>query len=273
MNNLKTHDDTILSYKDWGEGQPIVFSHGWPLNGEAWEEQLFFFASRGYRAIAHDRRGHGRSSQPWNGNEMNTYADDLAQLIEHLGLQNAILVGHSTGGGEVTRYLGRHGSKRIAKAALINAVPPVLLQSLNNPQGLPMRVFDDIRANIIKDRAKFYREFSEVFFGTNRPGSKVSDGVLEQFWLQCMQVGIKNAFDCVKAFSETDFSEDLRRIQIPTLILHGDDDQVVPIAASALRSAELVSKAVLKVYPKAPHAIPVTHREQFNADLLAFIKA
>jgi non-heme chloroperoxidase len=273
MSTIKTKDGTNLFYKDWGEGQPVVFSHGWPLNGDAWDEQVFFLASRGYRAIAHDRRGHGRSSQTWQGNEMNTYADDLAQLIEALDLRNAILVGHSTGGGEVTRYIGRHGTKRLAKAALISAVPPRLLKTEDNPGGLPIAAFDGIRAAIAADRSQFYKDFSAPFYGANRAGSKVSQGLREAFWLQCMQVGINAAFDCVKAFSETDFTEDLKSFDLPTLILHGDDDQIVPIGVTALRSSKLVRGATLKVYPGAPHGLMATHQEQFNADLLAFIKA
>jgi len=273
MNTIKTKDNTSIFYKDWGEGQPIVFSHGWPLNGDAWDEQMLYFTSLGYRTIAHDRRGHGRSGEAWRGNDMNTYADDLGQLFDHLNLKDAIVVGHSTGGGEVTRYLGRHGSKRVAKAALIGAVPPIVVKSAANPQGTPQSVLDGIRTAIGSDRSQFYKDFSKPFYGANRPDSKVSDGVLQQFWLLCMQVGIKSAYDCIKAFSETDFTEDLKKIDVPTLILHGEDDQIVPIAASALRSAELVKGATLKVYRGAPHGLTVTHREQFNADLLAFIKS
>ena len=273
MTTIKTKDGASIFYKDWGEGQPVVFSHGWPLNGDAWDEQLFFLASRGYRAIAHDRRGHGRSSQTWRGNDMNTYADDLAQLIEQLDLKKAVLVGHSTGGGEVTRYIGRHGTRRVAKAALIGAVPPLLLKSEANPEGLPLALFDGLRAGIASDRSQFYKEFAVPFYGANRPESKVSQALRDQFWLQCMQVGLKGALDCVKAFSETDFTEDLKKFDVPTLILHGEDDQIVPIALSAMRSSKLVKNATLKVYPGAPHALTATHQEQFNADLLAFIKA
>jgi non-heme chloroperoxidase len=273
MSTIKTKDGTNIFYKEWGEGQPVVLSHGWPLNGDAWDEQLNFLSSRGYRAIAHDRRGHGRSTQTWQGNEMNTYADDLAQLFEQLDLKNAILVGHSTGGGEVTRYIGRHGTKRVAKVGLIGAVPPVLVKSDSNPEGLPIAAFDGLRAAIAQDRSQFYKDFSMAFFGANRPGSKVSEGLREQFWLQSMQVGLKNCLECIKAFSETDFTEDLKKIDVPTLVLHGDDDQIVPIAISGLRSAKLVKNATLKVYPGAPHALMSTHQEQFNADLLAFIKA
>jgi non-heme chloroperoxidase len=273
MNTIKSRDNAHIFYKDWGEGQPVVMSHGWPLNADAWDEQLFFFASRGYRAIAHDRRGHGRSSQTWQGNDMDTYADDLAQLFEQLDLKNAILIGHSTGGGEVTRYIGRHGTKRLAKAVLISAVPPGLVKSEANPEGLPQAVFQDIRAAIARDRSQFYRDFSLPFYGANRPGSKASQALRDQFWLQCMQVGIKGVLDCVKAFSETDFTEDLKKFDIPTLILHGEDDQVVPVGITALRSSKLVRSAKLKIYPGAPHGLMATHQEQFNADLLAFFKS
>jgi non-heme chloroperoxidase len=272
MSHIKTKDGTQIFYKDWGEGRPVVFSHGWPLNADAWDAQLYFLASHGYRAIAHDRRGHGRSSQSWLGNEMNTYADDLAQLIEQLELKDAILVGHSTGGGEVTRYLGRHGTRRVAKAALISAVPPLMLKTKANPDGTPLEVFDGLRSAIVDDRSQFYKQFSVPFYGANREGSRVSEALREQFWLQCMQVGIRAALDCIKAFSETDFTDDLRRINIPVLILHGDDDQIVPIKPTALHAAKLVEKALLKVYPGAPHGLTATHREQFNSDLLAFIQ-
>jgi non-heme chloroperoxidase len=272
MNTIKTKDKTNIFYQDWGDGPPIVFSHGWPLNGDAWAEQMLFFASRGYRCIAHDRRGHGRSDNTWRGNDMDTYADDLAQLIDQLDLKQAVLVGHSTGGGEITHYLGRHGSKRVVKAALIDAVPPILLQSATNPQGTPASVFDGLRAGIARDRAQFYKEFSKPFYGANRAGSKVSQGLLEHFWSMCMRATINGAFDCIKAFSETDFTEDLKRINVPTLIVHGDDDQIVPIAGSARRSVELVKQATLKVYPGAPHGLTATHQEQLNSDLLAFIR-
>jgi non-heme chloroperoxidase len=272
MNLFKTKDNTTLFYKDCGEGQPIVFSHGWPLSADAWDEQTLFFAARGYRIIAHDRRGHGRSSQTWLGNDMDTYADDLAQLIEHLDLKKAIVVGHSTGGGEVTRYLGRHGTGRVAKVGLISAVPPLLLKTEANPGGLPMQALDGLRAQVSSDRSQFYKDFCALFYGTNRPGAKISEGLRDQFWLVCMQAGIKAAFDCIKAFSETDFTEDLKRIDVPTLVLHGEDDQVVPIAITALRSSKLIAKATLTVYPGAPHGITATHRERFNADLLAFIR-
>jgi non-heme chloroperoxidase len=273
MNTIETKDGASISYKDWGEGRPIVFSHGWPLNADAWDEQLFFLASRGYRAIAHDRRGHGRSSQTWQGNEMNTYADDLSQLIEQLNLKNAVLVGHSTGGGEVARYIGRHSTKRVAKVALISAVPPVMVKTEANPEGLPISALDQMRAALAGDRSQFYKDFSLAFFGANRAGSTVSQGVRDQFWLQCMQAGFRAAFDCVKAFSETDFTEDLKKIDVPALVLHGDDDQIVPIGITAMRSSKLIAKATLKVYQGAPHGLMATHREQFNADLLSFIEA
>jgi non-heme chloroperoxidase len=273
MSTIKTEDGASIFYKDWGQGRPVVLSHGWPLGADAWDEQLMFLASHGYRAIAHDRRGHGRSSQTWQGNEMDTYADDLAQLFEQLDLKNAILVGHSTGGGEVARFIGRHGTKRVSKAALISAVPPILIRSESNPMGLPRADFDGLRAAITRDRSQFYKDFSKPFYGVNRPGSKVSDGLREQFWLQCMQVGLKNCLDCIKAFSETDFTDDLKNFDVPTLILHGDDDQIVPINPTAMRSSKLIENATLKVYQGAPHGLTATHQEQFNADLLTFIKA
>ncbi|NUO50515.1 MAG: alpha/beta hydrolase [Polyangiaceae bacterium] len=272
MSTIKTSDGTQIFYKDWGQGRPVIFSHGWPLNADAWDPQLVFLASRGYRVIAHDRRGHGRSSQTWEGNDMNTYADDLAQLFEHLDLRNVVMVGHSTGGGEVARYLGRHGTKRVAKAALIAAVPPILLQSPANPDGLPRAAFDGPRAAIVKDRSQFYRDFSVPFYGANRPGANISNGLRDQFWLQCMQVGLKNCLDCIEAFSETDFTEDLKKIDVPTLVLHGDDDQIVPIDITARRSTELLPSATLTVYAGAPHGLMATHQDQLNADLLAFIE-
>jgi non-heme chloroperoxidase len=262
-----------LYYKDWGTGQPVVFSHGWPLTGDAWEDQMLFLASRGYRCIAHDRRGHGRSSQPWNGNDMDTYADDLAKVIETLDLKSAILVGHSTGGGEVTRYIGRHGTKRVAKAVLIGAVTPLMLKTAANPGGLPIKVFDDIRANVLADRSQFFKDLTTPFYGANRAGAKVSQGLRDSFWLQGMQAGFKNAFDCIKAFSETDLTEDLKRIDVPTLIIHGDDDQIVPINNSAMLSAKLVKNAQLKVYKGGSHGLCSTQKDEVNADLLAFFKA
>ncbi len=274
MNTVKTKDGTQLFYKDWGAGQPVVFSHGWPLNSDSWESQMLFLASHGYRCVAHDRRGHGRSSQSWDGNEMDTFADDLATLLDALDLRQSVLIGFSMGGGEVARYIGRHGTKRVAKAALISAVPPLMLQTASNPGGLPLEVFDGIRAGSIADRSQFYRELaSGPFFGFNRPGAKVSQGLIDWFWLQGMQAGHKNTLDCIKAFSETDFTEDLERFDVPTLIVHGDDDQIVPIGASALASSKLVKNARLIVYPDAPHGLAATHKEKLNQDLLAFLKA
>src|SRR5947209_16126243 len=270
---ITTRDGTTIFYKDWGAGQPVVFSHGWPLNADAWDEQTFFVASQGYRAIAHDRRGGGRSSQPWDANDLAHYADDLAALIETLDLHDAVLVGHSTGGGEVARYIGRHGTARLAKAVLVGAVPPLMLKTEANPGGLPIEVFDQIRAGVSGDRSQYYQELSKPFFGANRPDSKVSQGVLDMFWLWSMQVGLKAAFDCIKAFSQTDMTEDLKRFDIPTLIIHGDADQIVPIADSALLSAKLVKDATLKVYPGAPHGLTSTLKDQFNEDLLSFLKS
>jgi non-heme chloroperoxidase len=272
-NFLTVDDGTVIHYKDWGKGQPVVFSHGWPLQGDAWEDQMFYLAARGYRVIAHDRRGHGLSSQPWDGNDMDHYADDLAALMEHLDLKNAILVGHSTGGGEVTRYLGRHGSKRVAKAVLVGAVPPQMVKSAANPGGLPMDVFDGIRKNVVDDRSQFFMDLTMPFYGYNRPGAKVSQGVRDTFRAQGMQCGLKNAYDCIKQFSETDFTADLRKIDVPTLIVHGSDDQIVPIDASARAAAKLVKNATLLVYEGAPHGLPTTHKHRLNEDLLAFIKA
>ncbi|MGZ8485218.1 MAG: alpha/beta fold hydrolase [Candidatus Binatia bacterium] len=265
--------DIDLYYNDWGSGQPVVFSHGWPLSADAWEDQMFYLASCGFRCIAHDRRGHGRSSHPWTGNDMDSYADDLAKLVEALDLKNAIHVGHSTGGGEVTRYIGRHGSKRVAKAVLIVAVPPLMLKTAANPGGLPMEVFDGIRAGVVADRSQFFKELTLPFYGYNRPAAKVSEGVRNSFWLQGMMAGFPAAYFCIKAFSETDLTEDLKKFDVPTLIMHGDDDQIVPIGASAMLSAKLVKGSTLKVYPGLPHGMCTTHKDQINEDLLAFIKA
>jgi non-heme chloroperoxidase len=266
-----TADGTQIFYKDWGSGQPVVFSHGWPLTSDAWDPQLKLVADAGYRAIAHDRRGGGRSSQPWQGNDLTTYADDLAELVQQLDLRDAVLVGHSTGGGEVTRYMGRHGTERVAKAVLLSAIPPLMLRTDDNPEGLPVEVFDAIRDGVAHDRSQFYEDLSAAFYGANRPGSSVSQGKRDEFWLQSMTVGIKSAYDCVKAFSETDLTEDLKAIDVPVLIAHGDDDQIVPIQAAARKSIDLVKDGRLKVYPGAPHGLTGAHEQEFNADLLAFL--
>jgi non-heme chloroperoxidase len=273
MNTITVKDGTTIYFKDWGTGQPIVFSHGWPLTADAWDAQMMFFGQRGYRVIAHDRRGNGRSSQPWDGNDMDTYADDLAALFEKLDLKKAVMVGHSTGGGEVARYLGRHGTKRVAKAVLIGAVPPLMLKTDKNPGGLPLSVFDGIRAGVGGDRSQFYKDLSLPFYGYNRPNAKVSEGVRENFWLAGMLGSVKNQYDTVKAFSETDFTEDLKKIDVPTLVLHGDDDQIVPIDDSGRLSAKLVKNARLKVYPGYPHGMCQIHADVINADLLAFIQS
>jgi non-heme chloroperoxidase len=273
MNMITTKDGTKIYFKDWGTGRPVVFSHGWPLSADAWDAQMIFLGQHGYRVIAHDRRGHGRSDQPWNGNDMDTYADDLANLIEALNLRDATLVGHSTGGGEVARYIGRHGSKRIAKAVLIGAVPPIMLKTATNPGGLPMSTFDGIRAGVLGDRSQFFKDLTIPFYGYNKPDAEVSQGVRDSFWLQGMQCSIKGAYDCIKAFSETDFTDDLKKMDVPTLILHGDADQIVPIGTSAMMSAKLVKNATLKVYPGAPHGMCTVDADQVNGDLLAFLKA
>jgi len=274
MGTITTKDGTQIYYKDWGTGPAVVFSHGWPLSSDSWESQMFFLASNGYRCIAHDRRGHGRSSQPWNGNEMDTYADDLAQLLDALDLRQATLFGFSTGGGEVARYIGRHGTKRLAKAGLISAVPPLMLKTEANPGGLPIEAFDGIRAGSIADRSQLYRDIAGgPFYGYNRPGAKASQGIVDAFWMQGMMSGHKNAYDCIKAFSETDFTEDLKRFDVPTLILHGDDDQIVPIDAAGRASAKLVKDNRLLVYAGAPHGLTDTHKDRVNADLLAFLKS
>ena len=271
MSMITTKDGTEIYYKDWGSGRPVVFSHGWPLTADAWESQMVFLASHGYRCIAHDRRGHGRSSQPWNGNEMNTYADDLAELLDALDTKGATLVGHSTGGGEVARYIGRHGTARVAKAVLVGAVTPLMLKTKANPDGLPIDVFDGIRKGVSADRSQFFKDLTTPFYGAKRAGAMISQGTRDAFWLQGMMGGLKNEFDCIKAFSETDFTEDLMKFNVPTLIIHGDDDQIVPIRASAIATSKLVKTATLKVYPGGPHGLSDTHKDQLNADLLAFI--
>jgi non-heme chloroperoxidase len=272
MSSFNTKDGTQIYYKDWGTGKPVVFCHGWPLSADAWESQMVFLAANNYRCIAHDRRGHGRSSQPWNGNEMDTYADDLSELIETLDLNGLTLVGHSAGGGEVARYIGRHGTKRVARVVLVSAVLPLMLQTHANSAGLPLQKFDNIRAGVTADRSQFFQDFTAPFFGANRPGAKVSQGVRDAFWFRAMQGGLKNQFDCIKAFSETDFTEDLKKFDMPTLIIHGDDDQIVPIGVTAHASVKLVKHGTLKVYPGASHGLADTHKDQLNADLLAFLK-
>jgi non-heme chloroperoxidase len=272
MPTITTKDGTQIFYKDWGTGQPVVFSHGWPLSADAWEDQMIFLADRGYRCIAHDRRGHGRSDEPWNGNEMNTYADDLAELVAKLDLKDAVHVGHSTGGGEVARYIGRHGTKRVAKAVLISAVPPLMLKTASNPAGLPIEAFDQLRASVLADRSQFFRELSAPFYGANRAGAKVSQGLRDSFWLQGMVAGHKAVYDCIEAFSETDFTEDLKKFDVPTLILQGDDDQIVPIGAASMQSSKLVNGSTLRVIPGAPHGLCSTLKDQVNTELLAFFK-
>jgi non-heme chloroperoxidase len=269
---ITTKDGTAIFYKDWGKGQPMVFSHGWPLTADDWDGQMLYFGQRGYRVIAHDRRGHGRSTQTWDGNDMDTYADDLAALTEKLDLKNAIHVGHSTGGGEVARYIGRHGSQRVAMAVLISSVPPLMVKTDKNPAGLPISVFDGLRAELVKNRPQFYKDITLPFYGYNRPGAKISEGIREHWWLQGMMGGVKAHYDCIKAFSETDFTEDLKKFDVPTFVMHGDDDQIVPIGASGLMTAKIVRNATLKVYPGFPHGMPATNADQINADLLAFIK-
>jgi non-heme chloroperoxidase len=274
MPSITVKDGTEIYYKDWGTGQPVIFSHGWPLNADAWDDQAYFTASNGYRAIAHDRRGHGRSSQPWDGNNLDTYANDLASLIETLGLRDVVLVGHSTGGGEVVRYVGRHGTARVAKVVTVGAIPPLMLKTAANPGGLPIEAFDEIRAGILRDRSQFYQDLSAPFYGANRPGSSVSQALRDSFWAMSMQAGLKGAYDCVKAFSETDLTEDLKKIDVPMLIIHGDDDQIVPIDDSARLSVDIVAGSTLKVYPGAPHGLANTakYKDTLNNDLLEFIR-
>jgi len=270
---IKTKDGTEIFYKDWGSGAPVVFSHGWPLTADAWDDQMMFLAEHGFRAIAHDRRGHGRSGQPWGGNHMDQYADDLAELLDKLDVKGATMIGHSTGGGEVARYIGRHGTKRVAKAVLVGAVPPIMLKTAANPGGLPVDVFDGIRKGVAADRSQFYKDLTTPFFGANRAGAKVSQGTRDSFWLQGMMGGLKNQYDCIKAFSETNFTEDLKKFDVPTLLIHGDDDQIVPISAAARRAVQLIKGATLKVYPGGDHGLAATHKDQLNADLLAFVKS
>ena len=273
VDSVITEDGTRIHFKDWGTGPAVVFSHGWPLQGDAWEDQMIFLASHGYRVIAHDRRGHGLSSQPWGGNDMDTYADDLATLLNALDIKEATLVGHSTGGGEVARYIGRHGSARVKKAVLVGAVPPQMVKSATNPGGLPMEVFDGIRAGVLADRSQFFKDLTLPFYGYNRPGAKVSEGVRDTFWAQGMQCGIKNAYDCIKQFSEVDFTEDLKKIDVPVLVVHGSDDQIVPIDAAGKASAKIIRNAKLVIYEGAPHGLPTTHKDKLNADLLEFLQS
>ena len=273
MSTITVKDGTTIYYKDWGEGPVVTFSHGWPLSSDAWDGQLLFLSQNGFRVVAHDRRGHGRSSQAWSGNDMNGYADDLAALIEALDLKDVTLVGHSTGGGEVARYIGRHGTKRVAAAVLIAAVPPIMVKSAANPEGLPIQVFNELRSGLFKDRSQFYKDLSLMFYGANRPGAKVSQGTLDQFWLWSMQAGLKNAYESIKAFSETDFTEDLKKFDVPTLVMHGEDDQIVPVKDSAKKSARLIKGAKEIYYPGRPHGLTATHQDEVNADLLEFLKS
>ncbi len=273
MSTITVKDGTTIYYKDWGEGPVVTFSHGWPLSSDAWDGQLLFLSQNGFRVVAHDRRGHGRSSQAWSGNDMNGYADDLAAVIEALDLKDVTLVGHSTGGGEVARYIGRHGTKRVAAAVLIAAVPPIMVKSAANPEGLPIQVFDELRSGLVKDRSQFYKDLSLMFYGANRPGANVSQGTLDQFWLWSMQAGLKNAYESIKAFSETDFTEDLKKFDVPTLVMHGEDDQIVPVKDSAKKSARLIKGAKEIYYPGRPHGLTATHQDEVNADLLEFLKS